>query len=438
MDLLLSRFRNLTALLVIILAQLVLLAYQVKSRKDVPLIRVWAVTAVTPVAQVLETVRSNTVRFFRNYFFLRDTQDENRRLREELGQLKLQNQFLRTELETADRVRALTAFRERTPSRTIAARVIMSGTGASANAVFIDRGSTSGVVAGMAVITPDGIVGMVLHAYPTASQVLLVTDPGFAAGVITQKGRIHGTLKGGAGRSTCMLDHVQNEEKVEVGEWLYTSGDDRIFPKGLPAGQVRAVREGKRLKEIVVSPSGLQAGLEEVLVVVEGVHQELPDASVAPSSEFRILQPPAPAVTETTGQPEAGAPAAPQQAPSGPRYNTEADRLREKYQRIGEAQKHVFGEGLPGSKPPDFNMKAPPAGATQGPAGAGPGAAGAGGATPGTPQQTAPSGRGSVTPPAQTDAAKPVSPRPPATAPADGAAQPPAASKPKPSGAALP
>ncbi|HBY64592.1 MAG TPA: rod shape-determining protein MreC [Solibacterales bacterium] len=414
MEILLSRFRNLTALLVIILAQLVLLAYQVKSRKDVPLIRVWAVTAVTPVAQVLETVRSATVGFFRNYFFLRDTQEENRRLREELGQLKLQNQFLRTELETADRVRALTAFREQTPSKTIAARVIMSGTGASSNAVFIDRGSTSGVMAGMAVITPDGIVGMVLNAYPTASQVLLVTDPGFAAGVITQKGRVHGTLKGGPGRATCLVDHVQNEEKVEPGEMLYTSGDDRVFPKGLPAGQVRAVREGRRLKEITVTPTGLQSGLEEVLVVVEGVHQELPDPSTQPAREFSVMKPP-PAPETAAPPPTAGGdgtqtPPVTPPNPAAAKYNTEADRLREKYQKIGEAQKHVYGEGAPGSKPPDFNLKVPAA-APASAAGAGTVSPAPAGAKPPAPVPS-PAARPNPTAAPQTEGVKPPAPQP--------------------------
>ena len=48
----------------------------------------------------------------------------------------------------------------------------------------------------MAVVTPDGIVGKVVAAYPTASLVLLITDPNFAAGVISQKNRVHGTLEG--------------------------------------------------------------------------------------------------------------------------------------------------------------------------------------------------------------------------------------------------
>ena len=49
MDSLLNRYRNVTVLVLVIMAQLVLLAYQVKSESDVRLIRVWAVTAVMPL-----------------------------------------------------------------------------------------------------------------------------------------------------------------------------------------------------------------------------------------------------------------------------------------------------------------------------------------------------------------------------------------------------
>lgn len=363
MEFFLSRYRNLSVLVAVLLAQLLLLAYQVKSSADVPLIRVWAVAAVTPAARVLEALRSGTVGFARDYIFLRDVREENQKLRDELNQVKLRNQFLSGELETADRARALSEFSRRTPSKTIAARVIMTGTGANSKVVFLDRGSVSGVMRGMAVITADGIVGKVVNSYPMAAQVLLATDPTFAASVVSQKNRVHGTLKGGLGRNTCIVDHVQNEEKLEVGEWFYTSGDDRVFPKGLPAGQVRSVREGKMLKDVVLTPSALQGGLEEVLIVLEGVHQAIPDASTPAAPETFILPPPP---SETPARPPAAAPAPgaegsagqPQGARAVSKANTEADRMLERYQKIGEAQNHVFG-GV-GSKVPDFNTASKP------------------------------------------------------------------------------
>ena len=44
---------------------------------------------------------------------------------------------------------------------------------------------------------------------------------------------------------------------------------------------------------------------------------------------------------------------------------TDADKLVRKYQQIGAAENHTFGVGLPGSKPPDFNIKLPAPGARE-------------------------------------------------------------------------
>jgi rod shape-determining protein MreC len=348
MDSLLNRYRNVTVLVLVIMAQLVLLAYQVKSDNDVRLIRVWAVTAVMPLARTLEAVRSGVVGFVGNYITLHDTRDQNRQMHEELGRLKMENQFLRTELSTADRARALSVFQAHTQSRTLAARVIGAGAGAGSKVVFVDRGSSEGVEKGMAVVTPDGIVGKVLAAFPTASEVLLITDSTFAAGVISQKNHVHGILKG-QGYGSCRVDGVQDEEKLEPGEWFYTSGDDRVFPKGMPVGQVKVVRHGSPFKEVLLDPSGMQNGLEDALIILEGVHQQIPELPNASPVVHLQSAPPA----DITG----AAVSAPTPAVS---LSTDADRLRERYKAIGAAQGHVFGEGAPGSKPPDFNAPPPP------------------------------------------------------------------------------
>jgi rod shape-determining protein MreC len=338
---LLSRYRNVTVLALVIFAQLILLGYQVKSNQDIRLIRVWAVTAVTPIAKVIDTVRGGTVDSLGRYVNLHNLADENNQLGKEVGRLKLENQYLKSELRSADRAVALGAFQARNPSKTLPARVIGLSTSASSRVVFIDRGSLGGVMRGMAVITPDGIVGKVIAAYPTASQVLLLTDPTFAAGVISQKHRVRGTLVGLGQTSKCMVDYIQNEEKVETGEWFYTTGDDGVFPKGLPVGTVASAQPGQQDQLVYLAPSGLQGGLEEVLVILEGVHQPIPEGQ-APASAVH-LQTPAP---DENASP----------APGTPALSTEADRMRQRYQRIGEQENHTFGQGLPGSKPPDFNL----------------------------------------------------------------------------------
>jgi len=358
MESLLNRYRNITVLLLVIAAQLILLAVQVKNNRDIPFVRAWTVTAVTPIASVVEWFRGGSSGMLHNYVFLRDADAENRRLREEVGKLKMDNIFLRNELSQADRARALQVFQSSTQSKTLAARTIGAGAGSGSKTIYVDRGSVEGVERGMAVVTPDGIVGKVIASYPTASEVLLVTDPDFAAGVVSQKNQARGTLKG-QGNGPCKVDYVPIEEKVEVGEWFYTSGDDRIFPRGFPVGMVTAVHEAQPFKEIQVEPSGLQHGLEDMLIILSGVHQEIPDTP--PGNQPVYIAPAPPDATKTTGAADAsGAPAA---ASGATAPATEADRLRAHYKALGDAQNHVFGENLPGQKPPNFNLALPPAGA---------------------------------------------------------------------------
>jgi rod shape-determining protein MreC len=366
MESLLYRYRNITVLLVVLFAQLVLLAWQVKSDKDVPLVRVWAVSAVAPVASAIETVRNGTTGFFSSYFELRHAREQSRKLSTEVDRLRLENQLLKNELATAQRVEAMAGFQAHTPSKTIGARVIGTTGGLGSKSILIDRGTASGVRKGMAVVTPDGIVGRVVAVYPFSSQVLAVTDPGFAAGVESQRNHVHGVVKG-LGNETAKVDYIPTGQKVEVGEMFFTSGEDRVFPKGLAVGKVTAATEGSNFQDVFLQPTGVEAAPEEVLVIVDPVHQDIPEEPAADTPVFM-----APDVKADATQP----------AQPAPRNGTQADQLLDQYQKLGEAQNHQFGEGGPGTPPPNFNIKVPgvnappgtPGAATPKPAAGAPGA----------------------------------------------------------------
>ena len=119
-----SRYRNLAVLVIVIAAQLVLLAYQVRTKEDVSLLRSVTVTAVSPLAKGLDHLRGSSTGFLDRYILLLRVEQENEKLKNELDRMKLENQFLRTELTTADRVRALAMFQQQTRAKTVAARII--------------------------------------------------------------------------------------------------------------------------------------------------------------------------------------------------------------------------------------------------------------------------------------------------------------------------
>jgi rod shape-determining protein MreC len=219
--------------------------------------------------------------------------------------------------------------------------------------------------------------------------VIAVTDPGFAAGVESQKTHVHGVVKG-VGNESARVDYVPAGEKVERGEMFFTSGEDRVFPRGLPVGKVTSVKEGSSFQEIYLQPSGVESAPEEVLVIIDPVHQSIPEAPPADSPVF--LAPDVKPGVDPAGE----------AIPAGP---TTADKMMDEYKKIGEAQKHQFGEGGPGTPPPNFNLKVP---CVNAPANA-----------PGTPptaqQKAAASGTGT---PAGTGVKPPVTPavKPPVSA----------------------
>lgn len=339
----LNRYRNLSVLLVAILAQVLMLAYQIRRNQDVRLIRVWAVGAVTPLARVLEAGRTGTSGFFHSYFDLMGVEKENRDLKAERDRLRMENQDLRAQLDTADNAKALSIFIPTSRSKTLAARNIGRTTDSSAQVIMVDRGASDGVQKGQAVRTPEGIVGKVINVFSNVSDVLLVTDPAFAADVVSQKHHVHGTLKG-TGSGYVIVDHVENEETVDQGEMFFTSGEDLIFPKGIPAGQVTVARDGRAHKEIHLTPSGLEDGVDDVLIVIEGVHGTIP-AAPAPDQPVHLLNAPPP----DDAAPEAEVP-----AQSG--QETDLDRQVEKTRKQGQAQGHVFGS----QNTPAMNYNLPP------------------------------------------------------------------------------
>ena len=273
MESVLGRYRNLIILVGVLFLQVLGLAMQVKrgnnEMHDTRLIRVWAVGAVTPFERVLVWVQSSSGHLWHNYFYLRGVRAENRQLKEQIEQMRLEQVRLSEDAAQARRLQTLLAFKEQFISKTVAAQVIGSSGSDLSRTVYIDKGENAGIKRDMAVITADGIVGKVLVAYPSVSQVLLISDQSSGVGAILEKTRLQGVLRGTA-NGEVVLERVMSDEQVPVGETVLTSGGDQIFPKGLPVGTVTKVGNGKELfLNIKIKPASDLSKLEEVLVLVE-------------------------------------------------------------------------------------------------------------------------------------------------------------------------
>jgi rod shape-determining protein MreC len=272
MESVLSRYRNLIILVGVLFLQVLGLAMQVKrgnDTQDTRLIRIWAVGAMSPLERSLVWARNGTGILWHNYFYLRGVRAENRQLKEQIEQMRLEQVRLSEDAAQAHRLQNLLAFKEQFVSKTVAAQVIGSSGSDMSRVVYIDKGENAGIRRDMAVITAQGIVGKVLMVYPTVSQVLLINDQSSGVGAILEKSRLQGVLRG-APNGEVMLERVMGDEQVAAGDVVLTSGGDQIFPKGLPVGAVSKVGNGKDLfLTIKIKPASNLSKLEEVLVLLE-------------------------------------------------------------------------------------------------------------------------------------------------------------------------
>ena len=127
---------------------------------------------------------------------------ENRQLKEQIEQMRLEQVRLSEDAAQARRLQTLLAFKEQFISKTVAAQVIGSSGSDLSRVVYIDKGENAGIERDMAVITADGIVGKVLRVYPSVVAGAADQRSDQRSGRILEKSRLQGVLRGTAnGRS---------------------------------------------------------------------------------------------------------------------------------------------------------------------------------------------------------------------------------------------
>jgi rod shape-determining protein MreC len=285
-----SRHKSLVLLLGVVLLQVLLLAVQIKKDSQGRLIRVWTVGAVSPFERAGAYGIGGIRNTWNHYFALQNTTRDNEQLRRENDALKLQITQLQGKAAEADRLAALLNFRkshQEVPM--LSARVIGASADTASQTIYVDRGERDGIHKNMGVITPDGVVGKVIEAYSNTSQVLLLTDKDSGVGAMLAESRIQSPV-GGTGEPLLSMKYVANDDTVNSGERVVTSGMDRIFPRDLPVGTVADIKPGNPFKQIRIRPSANLERLEEVIVLLTLRPLEL-KKEPAPTAPTAVVKP---------------------------------------------------------------------------------------------------------------------------------------------------
>src|SRR5271163_43237 len=269
------RYRNALVLMLVVLAQVVLLAMQVRRpAPDLPdghNVRLWryvVASVVTPPERLAHNIGLSLRGVWSNYINLRHLREQNQNLQAQVDRLRLEQASLAEDARAGERLREMLDFRGRYIDTTAPAQVIgTSGTDQS-KVIYIDRGSKDGLKPQMPVMTPDGVIGKVKDVFPHAAQVVLISDQTSGTGVVLETTRIRGVMKGNASGQPQMIN-ISPDERIQPGEPVMTSGGDQVYPPGMPVGVVERVVPDPETSyvNVIIKPNSDLARLEEVLVV---------------------------------------------------------------------------------------------------------------------------------------------------------------------------
>lgn len=237
-------------------------------------LRIWTQAFASPLQSASSKATGATTGFFQQIWNFRSTAYENEQLKERLAQLENELHTAKDAAAENERLKALLNLKEQTNIKSVPARVIARDPSVWFNTITINQGSMAGIGMNMPVVTAGGIVGRVITVGPWASQVMLITDEKAGAGaVVGQLGSgALGSVRGRADLGVGLIEmrYVSGLEKVEVNDYVMTTGQDGIYPPGLNIGRVVEVKNGTATQahQILIQPGAGLDRLEEVAVLL--------------------------------------------------------------------------------------------------------------------------------------------------------------------------
>lgn len=281
--------RKIWAMLFVVVSLFCVIFFAARGRFQAPVSSQTVSLVLSPFQQVISWVGGQLDYVTSNIWDLATVHEQNKMLRNEVEQLRVQNLQASEAIAENERLRALIGYRQMaTQFDMVAARVIGRESATWSRMIVINRGKKDGVDVDMAVVTEKGLVGHVIEAGWNSSKVQLIMDPRSSVGTLVQRAesRVAGIVQGDMDNPTMpqMVNIPKNADVVE-GDVIVTSGFGGRYPKGLVVGLISSLQndEGGLLKIGLIEPAVDFQKLEDVMVITAS--REAPPDPIRPPQQ---------------------------------------------------------------------------------------------------------------------------------------------------------
>lgn len=160
----------------------------------------------------------------------------------------------------------------------IPARVIQITSNQPNNYLIINKGSAQGIEPRMAVVGPDGVVGIVKNVSENFSVLYSLLHSQVTVSARVHRDGSRGTIKwDGKSPDYVNLEEITRQEQLHKGDTVFTSGVSRIFPDLVPIGTVDQfqLKEPGNFYDIRIKLATNYRKIDYVYVVNNMLHAEM-------------------------------------------------------------------------------------------------------------------------------------------------------------------
>jgi rod shape-determining protein MreC len=193
-----------------------------------------------PFAKLVAFPFNTAMSIFTDFGELIDAKRENKILKEELTSLRT---FYVKSLDIHQKNKELQNILNYVTSKSTnfkVARIIGRSHQTFNQDIFIDGGTSRQIKEGSIVTGNRGVLGRVVEVGENKSRLMMINDSASRIPVITSKARARGIIAGNNGGLMEIL-YLSKNHMIEVGDWVFTSGDGDTLPSGLLVGVVKKV-----------------------------------------------------------------------------------------------------------------------------------------------------------------------------------------------------
>lgn len=260
-------------MIALLLGNFLLMAYDAKTTSQERVIRVWTQAVANFVQSPVTSATSGVTGYFQSISNLRSAQSENDALKQRVQELEVEVQKKEELTKENERLKTLLELKTESKYKILPAQIIGRDPSLWFDSAIINRGSLDGVKLNMPIVNNGGLIGRVIAVSPITAQINLVTkDKSGLGGVIGELATSNaiGVVSGNGKKELLEMGYVPGTIQVQVGEMVYTSGQDGIYPAGLKLGEVAEVRSGSATvpQQIYIKPSAKLYAMQEVAVVL--------------------------------------------------------------------------------------------------------------------------------------------------------------------------